>query len=308
MFSEHRYARGGGLRDIPAPRRTSALVWLLCAMAAGFIIQTMFENLFPDVFPGAAGLPADLAAFSPAALRGLRLWTLATYALLHGGLLHLLANSLVIFFLGREVLPLLGNLRFALLSLASAAGGALLWFAFNAGAPPGVTLVGASSIGMALLVLFACLNPDAPITVLLFFIIPVSTRPKYIALIAVALDLLGLVFYELPGRAGPLPVAHSAHLGGALVGLGYYYLVHRREWLDPDGNGAGLLSRWRRRKKTPAALAAPKYKVNITPAPTREELRAEVDRILDKINSQGFASLTDAEKSTLDQAKDALGR
>mgnify|MGYP006139679347 CR=1 FL=1 len=36
--------------------------------------------------------------------------------------------------------------------------------------------------------------------------------------------------------------------------------------------------------------------------------RTEVDRILDKINSQGFASLTPDEKRVLDDAKDLLSR
>jgi hypothetical protein len=33
-----------------------------------------------------------------------------------------------------------------------------------------------------------------------------------------------------------------------------------------------------------------------------------VDRILDKINSQGFGSLTDEEKQILDHAKDILNK
>ena len=42
--------------------------------------------------------------------------------------------------------------------------------------------------------------------------------------------------------------------------------------------------------------------------PTREELRAEVDRILDKINSDGFGALTADEKQLLDDARDVLSR
>jgi hypothetical protein len=40
----------------------------------------------------------------------------------------------------------------------------------------------------------------------------------------------------------------------------------------------------------------------------RGHLRAEVDRILDKINSQGFGSLSADEKRVLDEAKDLIGR
>jgi hypothetical protein len=37
-------------------------------------------------------------------------------------------------------------------------------------------------------------------------------------------------------------------------------------------------------------------------------LRAEVDRILDKINSEGFGALTAEEKRLLDEARDLLSR
>ena len=38
----------------------------------------------------------------------------------------------------------------------------------------------------------------------------------------------------------------------------------------------------------------------------RDDLQAEVDRILDKINLSGFGSLTEEEKNTLDRAKEIL--
>jgi len=38
------------------------------------------------------------------------------------------------------------------------------------------------------------------------------------------------------------------------------------------------------------------------------DLRTDVDHILDKINSQGFGSLTEEEKQTLDEAKDLLSK
>ena len=41
---------------------------------------------------------------------------------------------------------------------------------------------------------------------------------------------------------------------------------------------------------------------------SREGLRAEVDRILDKINSQGFGALTADEKRLLDDAHDLLSK
>ena len=64
------------------------------------------------------------------------------------------------------------------------------------------------------------------------------------------------------------------------------------------------LPRWLKRTAKPAA-AAPAPKADLG---TRENLRAEVDRILDKINSHGFGALTPAEKRVLDEAKEMLSR
>ena len=41
---------------------------------------------------------------------------------------------------------------------------------------------------------------------------------------------------------------------------------------------------------------------------TLDDIRAEVDRILDKINSHGLASLTPVERRLLDDAKDNIPR
>jgi hypothetical protein len=45
--------------------------------------------------------------------------------------------------------------------------------------------------------------------------------------------------------------------------------------------------------------------VNLT---NRSDLRAEVDRILDNINREGFGALTEEEKRLLDEARDLLSR
>ena len=108
-------------------------------------------------------------------------------------------------------------------------------------------------------------------------------------------------------------VAHSAHLGGFAAGWLFFRFVHQREWKEPDRAATIELPAWMRRaKKAPAPVGA--YKVNLssqTVEPSRmgkADLKVEVDRILDKINSQGFGALTDDEKRCLDQAKDLLNR
>ena len=50
---------------------------------------------------------------------------------------------------------------------------------------------------------------------------------------------------------------------------------------------------------------AASYTINLG---DRGHLRAEVDRILDKINSDGFPSLSAEEKRILDEARDVITR
>ena len=61
--------------------------------------------------------------------------------------------------------------------------------------------------------------------------------------------------------------------------------------------------KWEKRAKATKTRTGNRFSIN-----TRkdENLKAEVDRILDKINSKGFGALSEEEKKTLDKAKDHL--
>jgi hypothetical protein len=119
-------------------------------------------------------------------------------------------------------------------------------------------------------------------------------------------DLFGLVLYEIPGSALPFDYifANSAHLGGMLAGWVYFRYLHEARWRFRAGKPDLELPRWMKRAPKAAGPSAG----HTGSVGTREGLRAEVDRILDKINSQGFGSLTPAEKRVLDEAKDLLSR
>ena len=111
MLSDRLYMREPETRG-----KVSVLTWLICAITAGFILQNAFlrwlqlGNSLEAVF-----------GLSPAALHAGRVWTLVTYSFLHSpdNLLHIACNLLALYFIGRELLPLLGARRF--LSLYAAA-------------------------------------------------------------------------------------------------------------------------------------------------------------------------------------------
>jgi membrane associated rhomboid family serine protease len=273
---------------------------MMCAMIAGFLIQVFFERAIgtrTDYF-------RDFTALSTTGIKSWAGWTVVTYALLHANVIHLLGNLVAIYFLGRELLPQIGERRFVWFSAAAAATGGLVWLLVHF--ERGGSLVGASAIACALIMLFACLYPNREMS-FLFFFVPVTIKPKHLAWIMAAFSVAGLVTGEIPGGRFATGIAHSAHIGGMLAALAYFRFVHLREWQTPDGVTEIELPRWLRKKSLARAAAppAPKYSVNFT---SRESLRAEVDRILDKINSQGFGALTSEEKRLLDEAKDSLSQ
>jgi membrane associated rhomboid family serine protease len=295
MLSDRSY-----MRDSYGRTTTSTLTWMLCALTAGFLIQTVFERAFESShFSEFTGLTVD------GVQRGW-LWSFATYPLLHTNVLHWLGNLVTLFFLGRELLPLMGERRFAWFSAFAAICGGLMWLLVHV--KNGGVLIGATPITCALLMLFACLHPNRTMP-FLFFFMPVTIKPKHLAWALAVISTLGLAVSEIHGDRFHLNIAHSAHLGGMLAALLYFRFVHLREWRTPDGRADIELPRWLSKKQKAAPVEAPaKYTVNLPPPPSRESLKAEVDRILDKINSEGFAALTAEEKRLLDDARNQISR
>ena len=290
MLSDRTYLRS----DYPA-RGTSVLTWMVCALIAAFVLQLLTSRL--NLFP-----LEDLLVLTPAALRHGHVWTLLTYVMMHGSVMHLLFNGLGLYLIGRELIGPLGSSRFISLCIASAVIGAGLWFGvhFNQG---GLILLGASGIVSTLFIVFACLYPEREVTFLFFFVLPVTLKPKLLAWILLGIDLIGFLFSELPGGRFDTGIAHSDHLGGMLAGWLFYRYFHASNGMDRAPTFE--LPAWLKRRKKSGEATAPKFKINLT---GHANLRSEVDRILDKINSHGFGALTEQEKRLLDEAKDMLSR
>jgi len=275
---------------------TSALTWVLCATIAGAVLQWTFAQWGRDAF-------ADLFALRASSLGHGKVWTLLSYVLLHDGPIHLLLNCLGLFFIGREIAPLLGTARFFQFYFITALVGALAWFGVHAFT--GGTVIGASACVAAMFIFFACVYPEREVTFLVFFVLPVTVRPKILAWCLLAFDAVGFLFSELPGAIFASGIAHSAHLGGMLAGWLYYRFAFANNGPDrAAGSWFGLERIFRRRPKATVVRHAASAPAGNSPV----NLRAEVDRILDKINSQGFGALTEQEKRLLDDAKDSLSR
>jgi membrane associated rhomboid family serine protease len=277
-------------------RTSSFLKCLLVLLIASFVLQTIVKGV-GDIDANETFF--SWTAFTPDGFLSGKLWTLVTYACLHEGPWHLVLNLLAIFFMGRALEDDLGPKMMTWLTLAGAASGSSLWFVFNI---DGGGLVGASAIAMAFVTTFCLRRPEQPITLLLFFVIPCTLKPKWILWSLLGIETYGFLFSELNGSSG---VAHSAHLGGMLSGLFFFGYVRS------GGISSGKRPRlqkpsWLKVSKQSSKPGAPAgYSVNLD---DREMVEQEVDRILDKINEKGFGSLTEDEKRTLDKAKSLLGK
>jgi len=296
MLSDRNYMRN----DYPK-RGRGALTWLLSAIASGFILVAIFERLFRSA------AFTDWLQLTFSGLQKGYVWQLLSYSFIHPvtdipSVFVVAFNLTCLYLLGREMESLLGTRHFLWLYFSAVLLGAVAWLAVNYRF--GGVLMGAWPGIVACLTLFSCLNPDQEIR-MLFLFVPVTIKPKYLVWFLVAADFCGLALWEIRGQVSPIGYAHSAHLGGMLAGYLYYRLIHQREWTNPDGRAEIELPGWFRKSRKAATPTAGKFKLNLT---NREDLKTEVDRILDKINSEGFNALTPEEKQLLDEARDQLSR
>lgn len=192
----------GGL--IPHARFTTTLILLinfgLYAATALASMRSGFEGGFLDI--DGRTLFDFGAKYRPAMLLG-QWWRLITAGFLHGGLLHLLMNSWVLFDLGAQVEELYGASRFLVIYFMATLVGffASTWWSASLS-------VGASAGIFGLI--------GAMIALGAHHTVGASLRPLY-----VRWAIYGLVLGLLPG----LRVDNAAHIGGLIAGLGTAYVT-----------------------------------------------------------------------------------
>ena len=216
----------------------------------------------------------------------IRPWGPLTYMFVHGGLMHLALNMLMLFFFGPPLESRWGEREFLKFYIISGLGGVALSYVFLPAA-----VIGASAAVYGVMLAFAMNWPDAPIYV--WGIFPV--KAKYLVGFMFLLSLL-----EATSSSGG-SVAHWAHLGGLVTAFLYLKL---------DWRAGKAVSRMKK-------AASPKRRLAIVPRDeagnehpgvgssrsAREEaaLYDRVDEVLDKISAKGMASLTAEERKLLDE-------
>jgi len=153
-------------------------------------------------------------------------WFLSIFA--HGGPVHILFNSIVIYFFGRLVEQVIGWKKFAVLFLASGvlAGFGQIGFYLvdvpfvETGPAAQAGVVGASGAALALMGVLTVLKPD--LTVYLYFILPL---PIWVLTGGTAAVSLAFILSGSPSAGG---IAHAAHFVGLVIGFLYGQRIKNR--------------------------------------------------------------------------------
>ena len=269
------------MRSSPSYRITP---WVGRFIIANAVVLLLMMTLFTsrEVF--------QLLQFSPRTAFT-RPWTFVSYMFVHGGLLHLLGNMLMLFVFGTAVEGRMGSRNFLLYYLFCGVGAAVFSLLL-AGIMPMGAFVGASGAVLGVAVAFAMYWPDAEIIV---FPIPVPIKARTLVIGLVALDIIASQLWPNDG------VAHLAHVGGALFG----YLYFRVQSLSRRSPGAPARA-VERVVMVQSGSSEPDRRTPVTPMRPRrradaDPVAAEVDRVLDKISEKGISSLTAAERRFLDE-------
>jgi membrane associated rhomboid family serine protease len=258
------------------PPRT-AVVMLIVANVAVYLLNELFRDLH---------VVDLLSAHLYTLTNPLYWWQFVTYGFVHDpdNFQHILFNMLTLWFLGRDVEEFYGRAEFLRLYFVLLVFSGVATVAIHAiGGDhnyPGI--MGASGAITGIVALYAL---NFPRRMLLFmFVIPM---PAWVlGVLMVVIDMLG------GWGIGDQHIAYEAHLAGAAFALLYY----QQRW-----NFGNLLRgrfSWLRLRRPSLRIHTPQDKEE--PKDTIPE--AEVDRILEKIHSQGESSLTRKERRILESA------
>lgn len=278
----------------------SATLILLLANVAIFVLTlTVLPRL----------MPVGYLVLSVEGLKHGFVWQLLTFQFLHANWLHLLFNSLALYFFGNPVETVLGRPRFLALYFGSGAIGGLVQMVFALALPKyfGGQVVGASAGVAGLVAAFAVVHWEQRFMLLLYFF-PTTLRGRTLFWISSVIALFGMALAVM--KPGADNVAYAAHLGGLLTGFAFVRFdigIRRLAWPWQP-----LRTRQRKRELVKAASVRiprwPREQESPPEVPEEEFISREVDPILDKISAHGIQSLTERERKILEAARNRMAK
>jgi len=259
-------------------RSTVGRLLIVCAIV--FLVQGGLQS--------SAATVEHWFMLSRGALATGKLWTLVTYAFLHASVRHLFWNGIGIWVFGSLLEGAMPPREFVRFTVFAAIFSGVAFVATSA-AP----VVGISGVVSAYVVAAALRFPKTPFR---FMFIPISIPLWLIAVGYVVTNVAGV-------GEGTGNVAHVAHLGGALYGA-----VCWKFGVLPSFSLPAALRLGKRYARSTGDQGAGQ-KAGQAPGYTRAEPlrrsdaeRERVDALLEKISADGISSLSDAERTFLNEA------
>ena len=251
---------------------TNAIKVLISINFVIFILQTLSrsETLFFPLF----GLVPKLVWSEK------MIWQPVTYLFFHGGIWHVLINMFVLWMFGSELERLWGKNHFLKFYFITGVGSGLATMLVNVQSITPV--VGASGAVYGVLLAYGLTYPNR--TVYLYGIIPIKSL----------WFVLGIGFIAFMSSFDNMSqVSHITHLSGMLIG---YFMIKKPIRLK------GL---WFKLRKITL-----EYKIQREEKELSKSLFVErdINQILDKINQEGFDSLTDEEQERLYKGSQSLSK
>jgi len=235
-------------------------------------LSVLFSPVYHSVFPYFAFVSEGVTSLS-------RFWTFLTYSFVHASIWHLLLNMIMLYFVSNLFFTFFTQKQFLVVYFLGAIGGSVLYYISSFFFQTGSGLVGASAAIMAPLIALAFFAPKMEVRLALLG----RVKMVYIAAVIIVIDLFQLSSSNAGG--------HLAHLGGALVGLGYVALLKK-------GIDLSKLNKPTTKKKTTFKKVYVNKKVE-KESNKEESTQKKIDLILDKISKSGYESLSKEEREFL---------
>lgn len=256
------------------------------SMVTKLIIVTASFFLL-DIFIGNSHwLMNNMAATQDSLRKPYLWWQLLSYGFAHStrDSMHIFWNMFGLWVFGRQIEGVYGPKELLRIYLISMFLGGLVWAIRAQFSDDPSRLVGASGAVVAVTLLF-CINFPKQ-TILLMMVLPVPAW--VVGVIIIAGDLIGL-------RTSGENVAFDVHLVGAAFAIAYYkFGWNFGRWSPSFSFPIKRLNPFSRGPRLRV------HRPNVENQDDFEQLEAQADRLLEKVNREGFDSLTDRERKVLE--------
>jgi len=200
------------------------------------------------------------------------IWQPFSYLFLHGGFIHLLFNMFILWMFGKDLEQTWGFINFLKYYFACGIGAGVITALMSWGSH--IPVIGASGAIYGLLLAYGLLYPNR--IVYLYGLFPVKVKFMIIG--------LGVMAFFASMTSADSTVSHITHLSGMVVG--FIFLQYKLSFLK--------LKFWftkRQYKKV--------QKTSFKQETKDANFRQKVDKILEKLNDNGWESLNEDEQQIL---------